>query len=121
MAIEIVVLLGGVELILGPGAFTVLHLHQTDVPLFWKELATSHPSRVMELESRCHNGVACLRWTMPPSHWICSFPVFFLKPSRANQYFPMKYQVHHKKVKFKRPWTTVLASDHPKAAISSIP
>eukprot|EP00983_Pelagomonas_calceolata_P009034 293794-Pelagomonas_calceolata.AAC.1 len=34
----VVLLLGGLQLILGPGVFIVLDLHEMDVPLFWKEL-----------------------------------------------------------------------------------
>eukprot|EP00983_Pelagomonas_calceolata_P122488 1160913-Pelagomonas_calceolata.AAC.8 len=33
-----VLLLGDLKLILGPGVFTVFDLHKVDVPLFWKEL-----------------------------------------------------------------------------------
>jgi len=33
-----VLLLGGLQLILGPGVFTVFDLHKMDVSLFWKEL-----------------------------------------------------------------------------------
>eukprot|EP00983_Pelagomonas_calceolata_P106477 1159235-Pelagomonas_calceolata.AAC.13 len=33
----VVLLLGSLELILGPGVFTVFDLHKTDVPLSWKE------------------------------------------------------------------------------------
>eukprot|EP00983_Pelagomonas_calceolata_P071734 1151380-Pelagomonas_calceolata.AAC.1 len=43
----VVLLLGGLDLILGPGVFTVFDLHKMDVPLFWKELA-----RVTDLGSR---------------------------------------------------------------------
>eukprot|EP00983_Pelagomonas_calceolata_P055408 1144135-Pelagomonas_calceolata.AAC.1 len=42
-----VLLLGGLELALGPGAFTVFDLHKMDMPLFWKEL-----TRVAGLGSR---------------------------------------------------------------------
>eukprot|EP00967_Tisochrysis_lutea_P050626 scaffold62310_cov22-Tisochrysis_lutea.AAC.1 len=34
-----VLLLGGLELILGPGVFTVFDLHKMDMPLTWKEQA----------------------------------------------------------------------------------
>eukprot|EP00983_Pelagomonas_calceolata_P050407 1141960-Pelagomonas_calceolata.AAC.5 len=34
----VVLLLGGLQLILGPGVFTVFDLHEMDVPLFWEEL-----------------------------------------------------------------------------------
>eukprot|EP00983_Pelagomonas_calceolata_P084207 1156315-Pelagomonas_calceolata.AAC.7 len=35
-----VLLLGSLKLILGPDVSTVSYLHEMDVPLFWKELAT---------------------------------------------------------------------------------
>eukprot|EP00983_Pelagomonas_calceolata_P013820 442742-Pelagomonas_calceolata.AAC.1 len=39
IATEVAVLrFGGLQLILGPGVFTVFDLHEMDVPLFWREL-----------------------------------------------------------------------------------
>eukprot|EP00983_Pelagomonas_calceolata_P036185 1132479-Pelagomonas_calceolata.AAC.1 len=34
----VVLLIGGLKLVFGPGVFTVFDLQKMDVPLFWKEL-----------------------------------------------------------------------------------
>eukprot|EP00983_Pelagomonas_calceolata_P124510 1161112-Pelagomonas_calceolata.AAC.21 len=55
MATEIaVLLLGGLQLILGPGVFTVFDLHEMDMPLSWKGL-----TRVTDLGKKERNIYAC--------------------------------------------------------------
>eukprot|EP00983_Pelagomonas_calceolata_P097223 1158220-Pelagomonas_calceolata.AAC.9 len=69
MATQItVLLLGGFELVLGPGVFTVFDLHKMDVPLFWKEL-----TRVTDLGSR---------WSGCGWRWV--LPVFPAPPCTGN-------------------------------------
>eukprot|EP00983_Pelagomonas_calceolata_P054819 1143868-Pelagomonas_calceolata.AAC.4 len=65
-----VLLIGGLELISGPGVFAVFDFHKVDVPLFWREL-----TRVTNLGSRW-SGCGWRRvLTVPPappsaSQWI---------------------------------------------------
>eukprot|EP00983_Pelagomonas_calceolata_P008285 269499-Pelagomonas_calceolata.AAC.1 len=63
-------MLGDLQLILGPGVFTVIDLHKMDVPLLWKDL-----TRVTDLGSR-RSGCGW-RWVLPvppappsTSQWI---------------------------------------------------
>eukprot|EP00983_Pelagomonas_calceolata_P045886 1139909-Pelagomonas_calceolata.AAC.2 len=69
MAIKVaVLLLGGLEVILGPGGFMVFDFPKMSVPLFWKELA-----RVMDLGNR---------WS--DSGWRSVLPVPPASPSTSK-------------------------------------
>eukprot|EP00983_Pelagomonas_calceolata_P080996 1155374-Pelagomonas_calceolata.AAC.2 len=64
-----VMLLGGLELMRGPGIFTVFDIHKMDVPLFWEEL-----TRVTDLGSG---------WSVCSWHWVLLVP--YAPPCTSQQ------------------------------------